>query len=250
MIIRSNRKLKARYQELGSGDIFIGMLSSKYLNQSVLIDLLERGVICLPSPLSQNLNRSKVAQALIFKAWMLPCTSVITRRMDLVDAINRYNKHGITSVITKQESMHCGHGVRRWENIETLYNIVALSKSSYPFVLQPFLNDLSDVRVIIVADYIEAYGRRNPDNFRMNISSGGKYYPYALDQEQEKFCRSVMERGKFPYAHLDLQITEGGEYYLAEIALNGGIKGAGISRQELDKKKQSMLEELAEPNSS
>ena len=96
MIIRSNRKLKARYQELGSGDIFIGMLSSKYLNQSVLIDLLERGVICLPSPLSQNLNRSKVAQALIFKAWMLPCTSVVTRRMDLVDAINRYNKHGIT----------------------------------------------------------------------------------------------------------------------------------------------------------
>jgi ribosomal protein S6--L-glutamate ligase len=248
MIIRSNRKLKALYHDLGPGDIFIGMLSSKYLNQSVLIDLLERGVICLPSPLSQNLNRSKVAQALIFKAWMLPHTSVITRRMDLVDTINQYNKHGIRAVLTKQESMHCGHGVRRWENIETLYNIVALSKASYPFVLQPFLNDLTDVRVITVADYIEAYGRRNPDNFRMNLSSGGKYCPYALDQEQEKFCRSVMERGKFPYAHLDLQITESGEYYLAEIALNGGIKGAGISRRELDKKKKSMLEELANPN--
>jgi ribosomal protein S6--L-glutamate ligase len=248
MIIRSNRKLKELYHDLGPGDIFIGMLSSKYLNQSVLVDLLERSVICLPSPLSQNLNRSKVAQALIFKAWMLPHTSVITRRMDLVDAINQYNKHGITAVLTKQESMHCGHGVRRWENIETLYNIVALSKSSYPFVLQPFINDLKDVRVIIVADYIEAYGRRNPDNFRMNISSGGKNYSYALDQEQEKFCRSVMERGKFPYAHLDLQITESGEYYLAEIALNGGIKGAGISRQELDKKKKPILEKLANPN--
>jgi ribosomal protein S6--L-glutamate ligase len=248
MIIRSNRKLKAQYHDLAPGNIFIGMLSSKYLNQSVLIDLLERGVTCLPSPLSQNLNRSKVAQALIFKAWMLPRTSVITRRMDLVDAINQYNKHGIRAVLTKQENMHCGHGVRRWENIETLYNIVALSKASYPFVLQPFLKDLTDVRVIIVADYIEAYGRRNPDNFRLNISSGGKPYPYALDQEQEKFCRSVMERGKFPYAHLDLQITESGEYYLAEIALNGGIKGAGISRQELDKKKKSMLEKLANPN--
>jgi ribosomal protein S6--L-glutamate ligase len=143
--------------------------------------------------------------------------------------------------------MHCGHGVRRWENIETLYNSVALSKSSYPFVLQPFLNDLTDVRVIIVADYIEAYGRHNPDNFRMNIASGGKYYPYALDQKQEEFCRAIMERGKFPYAHLDLQITESGEYYLAEIALNGGIKGASIRRRELDKKKQSMLEQLANP---
>lgn len=250
MIIRSNRKLKARYHDLGPGDIFIGMLSSKYLNQSVMIDLLERGITCLPSPLSQNLNRSKVAQAFTFKAWMLPHTSVITRRMDLVDAINQYNKLGITAVLTKQEDMHCGHGVRRWENIETLYNLVALSKSSYPFVLQPFLNDLTDVRVIIVADYIEAYGRRNPDNFRMNISAGGKYSPYALDQKQGGFCRSVMERGKFPYAHLDLQITESGEYYLAEIALNGGIKGASISRQELDKKKQSMLEQLAKPNIS
>lgn len=247
MIIKSNRKLKAHYHDLGPGDIFIGMLSSKYLNQSMLIDLLERGVICLPSPLSQNLNRSKVAQALIFKAWMLPHTSVITRRMDLVDAINQYNKHGLRAVLTKQESMHCGHGVRRWENIETLYNIVALSKPSYPFVLQPFMNDLNDVRVIIVDDYIESYGRRNRDNFRMNISSGGKCYPYALDQKQEKFCRSVMERGKFPYAHLDLQITESGEYYLAEIALNGGIKGAGISRRELDQKKKSILEKLANP---
>lgn len=247
MIIRSNRKLKALYHDLGPGDIFIGMLSSKYLNQSVLIDLLERGVICLPSPLSQHLNRSKVAQALIFKAWILPRTSVITRRMDLVDAINQYNKLGITAVLTKQEGMHCGHGVRRWENIETLYNLVALSKSSYPFVLQPFLDDLTDVRVIIAGDYIEAYGRHNPDNFKMNISAGGKYYPYALDQKQAEFCWAIMERGKFPYAHLDLQITQSGEYYLAEIALNGGIKGASISRQELDKKKQSMLEKLADP---
>jgi len=103
MIIRSNRKLKALYHDLGPGDIFIGMLSSKYLNQSVLIDLLERGVICLPSPLSQNLNRSKVAQALIFEAWMLPRTSVITRRMDLIDATNQYNKHGITAVNQARE---------------------------------------------------------------------------------------------------------------------------------------------------
>lgn len=247
MIIRSSRELKALFHDLGPGDIFIGMLAYKHLKQSVLIDLLERGVICLPSPLSQHLNRSKVAQALIFKAWILPRTSVITRRMDLVDAINQYNKLGITAVLTKQEDMHCGHGVRRWENIETLYNLVALSKSSYPFVLQPFLDDLTDVRVIIAGDYIEAYGRHNPDNFKMNISAGGKYYPYALDQKQEEFCRAIMERGKFPYAHLDLQITQSGEYYLAEIALNGGIKGASISRQELDKKKQSMLEKLADP---
>jgi len=245
MIIRSSRELKALFHDLGPGDIFIGMLVYKHLKQSVLIDLLERGITCLPSPLSQNLNRSKVAQALIFKDWMAPHTTVITRRMDLIDTINQYNKHGITAVVTKEDHLHCGHGIRRWQNIETLYSFMALSESSYPFVLQPFLNDLTDVRVIIAGEYTEAYVRYNPDNFRMNISSGGKSYPYDLNKEQVDFCLMAMERGKFPYAHLDLQIMENGKNYLSEIALNGGIKGARISRKELDQKKQEILEKLA-----
>ena len=248
MIIRSSRELKALFHDLGPGDIFIGMLAYKHLKQSVLIDLLERGITCLPSPLSQNLNRSKIAQALIFKDWMAPHTSVITRRMDLIDTINQYNKHGITAVVTKEDHLHCGHGIRRWQNIETLYSFMALSESSYPFLVQPFLDDLTDVRVIIAGEYTEAYVRYNPDNFRMNISSGGKSYPYDLNKEQVDFCLMAMERGKFPYAHLDLQIMENGKNYLSEIALNGGIKGAGISRKELDQKKQEILEKLANPN--
>jgi len=107
------------------------------------------------------------------------------------------------------------------------------------------LDDLTDVRVIIAGEYTEAYVRYNPDNFRMNISSGGKSYPYDLNKEQVDFCLTAMERGKFPYAHLDLQITESVKYYLSEITLNGGIKGARISRKELDQKKQEILEKLA-----
>jgi ribosomal protein S6--L-glutamate ligase len=84
----------------------------------------------------------------------------------------------------------------------------------------------------------------------MNISSGGKSYPYDLNKEQVDFCFTVMERGKFPYAHLDLQITESGKYYLSEIALNGGLKGARITREELDQQKQELLEKLAASNVS
>jgi ribosomal protein S6--L-glutamate ligase len=54
-----------------------------------------------------------------------------------------------------------------------------------------------------------------------------------------------MERGKFPYAHLDIHITDDGTYYLSEIALNGGTKGAKIRRKELHQKKQDVLERLA-----
>lgn len=245
MIIRSSRELKALYHELRPGDIFISTLTYKHMKQSVLIDLLERGITCLPSPLSQTLNSSKAAQALVLKTWMLPNTFVITRRTDLIDTINQYNKLGITQVVTKEDHLHCGHGIRKWDTIETLYSFMALSESSYPFVVQPFLENFTDIRVIIVGDYVEAYVRHNPNNFRMNISSGGKNYPYTLDKDQEKFCRAAMERGNFPFAHLDLHNTDNGENYLSEIALNGGIKGASISRKELDQKKQNLLENLA-----
>jgi glutathione synthase/RimK-type ligase-like ATP-grasp enzyme len=148
-------------------------------------------------------------------------------------------------VVTKQDSMHCGHGVRRWESIETLYSFMALSESSYPFVLQPLREKFTDIRVIIVADYAEAYSRYNPHNFRVNITLGGTGSAYDLDEKKEVFCRSAMQRGKFPFAHIDLMLLESGECYLSEIALNGGVKGARISREALDQKKNALLEKLA-----
>ena len=244
MIIKTTRELKALYHELSAGDAFIGNLSLKHLKQTVLIDMLERGIGCLPSPLSQILNSSKVAQAFVLRDWMLPLTLVIRRRSDLIDAINAFNKHNIGPVVTKQNHMHCGHGIRRWERIETLYSFMAFSESSYPFVLQPLQEKFTDLRVIIVADYVEAYSRYNPHNFRVNISSGGAGSAYNLDARKEAFCRSAMERGKFPFAHLDLMISEKGQCYLSEIALNGGIKGARISRKALDQKKNALLKQL------
>jgi len=246
MIFRSNRELKARYDQLQRGDVFIGSLSSKHLKQTMLVDLLERGVVCLPSALSQILNSSKVAQTFILNRWMLPHTAVINRRKDLIDAISSYGKQNIGPVITKQDHMHCGHGVRRWENIENLYNHLAFSESSYPFVLQPYVEKFTDVRVIVVGEFLESYIRQNPYNFRCNLSVGGKSHCFDLGTAGVHLCRQAMTRGKFPYAHIDLLAMDSGEYYLSEIALNGGTRGAKINRKALDQKKQQVLEDLVQ----
>jgi len=245
MIIRSNRELQSVYDQLRAGDVFIGSVSSKHLKQTILLDLLERGVRCLPSALSQVLNGSKVAQVFILKDWMIPQTVVIHRRMDLIDSISSYNRSGIGPVVTKQDHMHCGHGVRRWETIETLYNQLAFAESSYPFVLQPYLEEYTDVRVIMVGDYVESYTRENPDNFRDNMSAGGASREYTIGDDLFRFCRSAAERGKFPFAHIDIMIGGNGEFYLSEISLNGGTRGARIGREALDRKKQQVLEHLA-----
>jgi ribosomal protein S6--L-glutamate ligase len=176
---------------------------------------------------------------------MIPYTLIITRRVDLMYAINTYNQHGIGPVVTKEDHLQCGFGVHRWDNIEATYNQITFSPTSYPFVVQPLLENYTDVRVIIAGDYREAYTRENQNNFRTNLSIGGASRPYDLTEDQLTRCHRVMERGKFPYAHIDLLVTADGPIYLSEIALNGGLKGARIEREDLDAMKSDILEKMA-----
>lgn len=245
MIVRGGRQLAGLYDQLARGDVFIGRIQGGCLRGTRLLDLLGRGVHCLPAPLAQVLNASKAAQADILHRWMLPLTRVIRRRADLVTAIGDYNGQGVGAVVTKEDRLHCGHGVRYWENIELLYSLKGLNEASFPFVLQPYLPDFSDVRVIIVGEFIEAYLRCNPHNFRKNLAVGGTSRPFAIDADQQLFCRSAMKRARFPYAHLDLQLLENNRCYLAEMALEGGIKGARIDRRELAEMKSDLLEKQA-----
>ncbi len=246
MFIRTNRELKERYDELKAGDCFIGMLGFKNLRRRVFIDLVERGIQFFPSALSQTLAGSKIAQALVFRPWMVPHTLIITRRVDLMHAINTYDEHGIGPVVTKEDSRHCGFGVHRWDNIEAVYNQASFHTIFYPFIIQPFLENYTDVRVVIAGNYCDAYIRENPHNFRMNLAAGGTSRPYELGKDQVSFCHKIMERGKFPYAHIDLLVTADGYSYLSEIALNGGLKGARIEREDLDAMKRDILEKMAE----
>jgi len=244
MILRSAAELDSRFHDLGPGDVFLGLLPAKHLRGAAAADLLERGVRCVPSVLCQLLARSKAAQAFVLKPWMAPHTRVIARRAELMDAVGYCAQHGIGAVVTKQEGMHCGHGIRRWESAEALYNAVAFTDAAYPLVLQPFRPDIADVRVIRVGDYVEAYTRTNPFNFRANLAAGGASAPVAVDASMETLCRAVMDRGRFPYAHIDLHLGEGGACHVSEIALDGGIAGAGISRGELNRRKQAVLERM------
>ena len=62
----------------------------------------------------------------------------------------------------------------------------------------------------------------------------------------ETLCRAVMDRGRFPCAHSDLHLGEGGACHVSEIALDGGIAGAIINRAVLNRRKQAVLERMAE----
>jgi len=246
MIIRSDRELDRHFDQLVHGDVVLGPLQASYLRPALVADLMERGVRCVPSLLSQLISRSKCAQALLLRPWMAPHTRVIARRAELMEAVGYCARNRIGPVVTKQEGRHCGHGIRRWDHAEALYNTVAFNSADYPFVLQPFLDDVTDIRVIVAGDYVEAYARENEFNFRANLAAGGSGRPLEMDPAAARLCSAVMARGRFPYAHIDLHLTPEGHCWLSEIALDGGIAAARINRPELQRRKQEILDRLAQ----
>ena len=241
-IIRDNQTLYTSYHQLKRDDIICGRIRLKPGEEHLLIDMLERGIRLIPSATSQLASRSKSFQARIFSEFMLPGTLPIYDTHALLSASSLYHQQQYTKVILKCDRKNAGLGVHSFKDIEDLYNHASLGIFSFPFVIQPYQNYCRDVRVIILDNYIEAYERVNPHNFRKNLHCGGNAAPYTLSEQQLEFCLKVMQRGDFPYAHLDLMLTREGDCFLTEINLRGGLKGAKISAQEYQDKLELLHE--------
>ncbi|MDT8335331.1 MAG: hypothetical protein RQ753_06515 [Desulfurivibrionaceae bacterium] len=245
-LIPANDVLQAEFNDLEPGDVFIGRLRLKASEENLVTDLLERGIKLFPAALAQLSCRSKVFQAKIFSQYMAPATETIHDLHELMTAVNQYQRRGLQQVVTKKDRAHAGMGINLWPSAEDVFNQASGGGLPFPFVIQPFHPDSLDIRVIIIDDYLEAYRRNNPDNFRNNLHYGGTREPAVLTGEQVDLCRKVMARGRYPYAHLDLMVSQGATY-LAEINLRGGIRGAEITpaeyRRRIDAVHQRYLRE-------
>lgn len=248
-IIRDKATLLSQFDTLCRGDIVCGILPLKYGEEHLLFDLMARGIDFAPSATAQLASKSKAFQAVILKPWMVPATTVIYNYHQLLETTNTYNRKNIEKVVLKQDRKNAGMGILLYRSIEDIYTQAANGVLSYPFVIQPYVEQSRDIRVVILGDYIEAYSRFNPDNFRNNLHCGGSAKPCSISEEVRNFCAEVMVRSNFPYAHLDLMLTPEKEIYLAEINLRGGLRGANISSEECKSRRadieNSIVERLA-----
>ncbi len=243
-IIRKNSELPKLFHTLTAGDIIACRLRLKYDEEHLLLDLVERGIELIPSASSQLASRSKTFQARLLAPFLIPHTVVIYDIHGLLNTISLYGHHDVGKVVLKHDRKNAGLGIHLFRDIEDVYNQAANNIIPYPFVIQPFIAGSRDIRVIILDDYLEAYERRNPDNFRNNLHCGGAAKPFQLNPAQLDFCNTIMTRASFPYGHLDLMITENNEVYLAEINLRGGIRGAVIDPGSYQKKVKTIEEKL------
>ena len=175
---------------------------------------------------------------------MIPGTVSVYDIHGLLDVLSRYKRTAIQQVILKHDRKNGGLGIHLFHDPEDIFTLAANGVLPFPFVLQPFIVDSRDVRVIILGDYKEAYQRINPDNFRNNLHCGGKPIRWELSADQMALCNTVMLRGSFPYAHIDLMVTDDDTAYLTEINLRGGIRGAVITPQEYGRKIEDLHQDI------
>jgi glutathione synthase/RimK-type ligase-like ATP-grasp enzyme len=243
LLIRTITDFRRHYRRLGSGDVIIGVLSLWRGEEIKVLDLADRGVVFFPPVLSQLLSRSKVAQAEVLADYLVPGSFVAYSLADLARRLPEFQNR--EAVVAKRDRAHLGLGVSLWPSLETLYSLAGLQGLTYPLVIQPFLGGARDLRVVMLADYVEAYERLNPHSFRKNLFQGGSSQPAALTQEVQDFCREVMARGRFPYAILDLLLDpQGGRPYLSEISFKGGLTGARLSQAEFRRRVAALEEDF------
>ena len=243
LLIRTIIDFRRHYRQLSSGDVVIGVLALRPGEEIKVLDLAERGVAFFPSVLAQLVGRSKVAQAEVLGEYMVPGTFVAYSLADLAGKLPEFQALG--AVVAKRDRAHLGLGVSLWPSLETLYSLAGLQGLTYPLVVQPFLENARDLRVVALAGYLEAYERVNPHSFRKNLFQGGSSRPAALSPAQQDFCRQVMARGGFPYAILDLLLdSRDGHPYLSEISFKGGLTGALLSQAEFHRRVAALEEDF------
>jgi ribosomal protein S6--L-glutamate ligase len=241
-LVRSITEFRRHFHRLGRGDAVVGVLSLKIGEEVKLLDLADRQVALFPPALAQLVARSKVAQAEILGEFMVPGSFVAYNLPDLAAQLPAFHSRG--EVVAKRERSHLGLGVSLWPSLEALYSLAGLHHLSYPVVVQPFLSGARDLRVVALGDYLEAYERVNPHSFRKNLFQGGESRPAVLTADQTSFCRRVLDRGRFPYALLDLLVSADGQPYLSEISFKGGLTGARLSQADFRLRVAALEEEF------
>jgi glutathione synthase/RimK-type ligase-like ATP-grasp enzyme len=241
-VVRSLTDLRRRSAELAAGDLVLGPVAVKPGEEIVLFDLKERGVAFFPPLLAQLVARTKSAQAQVLGDYMLPGTFVAHSLADLAARLG--DDHLSGPVVSKRDRAHLGLGVSLWPNLEALHSLAVVQLLPFPLVVQPFLAEARDLRVVVVGEYTEAYERLNPQGFRKNLFQGGTFQPVEVSTELLTFCRRAMSRGKFPYAVLDVLISPAGEPFLSEINFHAGLKGSQLGQAEYRRRVNALLEDF------
>ncbi|MDY6837622.1 MAG: hypothetical protein SWH78_06585 [Thermodesulfobacteriota bacterium] len=205
----------------------------------IFYELESRGTDIFPPLLSQSLSLSKVHQALHFMDYMIPSTQVLFRTSNIQKLLRRYGERNIVKTVVKEDRGSMGMGDHPcWSLNELAWMIVHVTP--LPIVVQPMLEDFREFRLVVMGDTVVAKEKTASEGvFWNNRIFGGVTKLIEPTKEIVEFGKEMMRIGKFPWAYLDLFVTDT-DTFLSEINLSGS--NAGMKDYKLNTLKRKMIE--------
>ena len=202
-------------------------------------ELESRGADIFPPLLSQSLSLSKVHQALHFMDYMIPSTQVLFRTSNIHKLLRRYGERSIVKTVVKEDRGSMGMGGHPcWSLNELAWAIVHVTP--FPVVVQPMLDDFREFRLVVMGETVVAKEKIGSDGlFWNNRIFGGVTKLIDPTKEMVEFGKEVMRIGKFPWAYIDLFVTDA-DTFVSEINLSGS--NAGMKDYKLNTLKREMIE--------
>ncbi len=156
--------------------------------------------------------------------YLVPKTVVVQSRAEAVEAFDELGGDCVIKPIFGGE----GRGVMRvcdpqlaWYAFSTLESLDAVC------YLQEFVAPGGiDTRLLVIGDRILGIRRQNENDFRTNVSSGGRCTSVQPTDEQAKMARHIVRSIGLRFASVDLIDTDDGHYRVLEVNAIPGWKGA------------------------
>lgn len=141
------------------------------------------------------------------------------------EARRAFNELG-GDVVVKPLFGSLGMGITRITNEDVAYRVFrALEMTKSVYYLQEFIHHGGrDIRVFIIGDKVVASMQRVSDDWKTNISSGGKAAPYTPSDEAVEMSLKASEKLGLSYTGVDIIETED-KSYVIELNSTPGWEG-------------------------
>jgi hypothetical protein len=200
-------------------------------------EIESRGALLFPPLVAQSLSLSKIHQALHYVNDMVPNTEVLFRKFHLQRVLRKYAERNILRSVVKEDRGSMGLGGHPCWSLNELARTIT-HVASPPVVVQPMIEDFRELRLLLFGGTVVAKEKINSDKiFWKNRIYGGVTKRITPGQQVVAFGKEMMKLGKFPWAYMDLLVTND-NIFLSEINLSGS--NAGLKEYNLNGLKREM----------
>ena len=199
-----------------------------------------RPVINRPRALEIAIDKFATLHLVSELGYPVPETIVAQDRGQALDAFQRLGEDCIVKPIFGGE----GRGVMRvrdaelaWTTFSTLDNLGAVS------YVQKFVRPGGcDTRLLAIGDKVHGIRRRNPNDFRTNVSSGAQCERMEVSETLAAMARHICDAIGLRFASVDLLDSEDGEPCVLEVNAIPGWKGAqGVAERPIAEEIVSLI---------